>query len=171
LPSVPFASMPDAARVWVFGATQPVLGADAEHLLPFVDGFLRNWVAHGVPVVGGCDWIYDRFLMVAADEHASGVSGCSIDALFRSLKQVESDIGVSLLDASVVFYRDPSGEVQAATRDAFRGLVSMGEVEDHTIVFDNTVGSIGAIRRGEWERPFRESWHARAFRLPEQRIR
>jgi hypothetical protein len=166
LPNVPFATMPDAARVWVFGAAQPIIGPDAEHLLPAIDSFVRGWLAHGVPVVGASDWVYDRFLLIAADEKASGVSGCSIDSLFRTLKMAEAEIGVTLLDSSLVFFREPAGSVQALPRAEFRQLVAAGEIADDTIVFDNTVGDVGAIRRGEWERPFRESWHARAFRRP-----
>lgn len=163
MPTVSFSMVPDAARVWVFGASQPLLGGEAERLLTGVDAFLRGWHAHGVAVVGSCDWVYDRFLMVAADEEASGVSGCSIDSLFRTLKAGESQLGVSLLDSSLVFYRDAEQAVQSADRAAFRALVSGGEVDGSTIVFDNTVGRVGKIRQGEWERPLRESWHAKAF--------
>lgn len=163
MPTVSFSMVPDAARVWVFGASQPLLGGAAERLLTGVDTFLRGWHAHSVAVVGSCDWVYDRFLMVAADEEASGVSGCSIDSLFRTLKAGENEFGVSLLDSSLVFYRDSEQAVQAADRTEFRALVNGGEVDESTIVFDNTVGRVGKIRQGEWERPLRESWHAKAF--------
>jgi hypothetical protein len=164
VPIFPFASAPDTARTWVFGASQPVLGDDAVRLLSRVDSFLRCWRAHGEPVVGACDWRYDRFLLIAADEHATGVSGCSIDSLFRSLGEVEDEVGATLLDGSLVFYRDPAGAVQSVDRPRFRELVALGEVAGTTIVFDNTVGSVGAIRRGEWERKFAGSWQERAFR-------
>ncbi len=102
MPITPFASTPDAARTWVFGTSQPVLGEDAVRLLARVDGFLRGWRAHGAPVVGACDWRYDRFLLIAADEEATGVSGCSIDSLFRSLREVENEVGATVLDGSLV---------------------------------------------------------------------
>src|SRR5690606_12486795 len=112
---------------------------------------------------GGVDWCYDHFLLVAADEAATGVSGCSIDALFHSLKTLERSLGVTLLDNSPVWYRAEGAQVRAATRAEFRQLVAAGEILDHTIVFDNTVGTLGQVRNGEWERPFAESWHGRAF--------
>lgn len=164
MPITPFPSAPDTARTWVFGASQPILGADAVRLLGRVDAFLRGWQAHGEPVVGTCDWRYDRFLLVAADEEATGVSGCSIDSLFRSLREVENEVGATLLDGSLVFYRDPAGAVLSVDRPRFRELVAVGDVGGTTIVFDNTVGSLGAVRRGEWERPFSGSWQERAFR-------
>jgi hypothetical protein len=169
MPIVPFTALPGPARVWVLGAAQPVLGRDAEHLLGRVESFVRGWLAHGEPVVGGCDWRYDRFLLLAADEDASGISGCSIDALFRVLKEVESELGVSLLDSSLVFFRDPASIIQALPRREFRELVVAGDVGERTIVFDNTVGTVGGIRSGQWERPFRGSWQERAFRRLQRR--
>jgi len=164
LPILPFPALPDPARAWVYGAGQPVLGPDAELLLGRVEEFVRRWTAHGAPVVGGCDFLYDRFLLVAADEAATGVSGCSVDALFRTLKGVESEMGFTLLDSTLVYFRDPASTIQALPRAEFRQLVAAGDVSDSTIVFDNTVGTVGAIRHGDWERPFRGSWQERAFR-------
>ena len=164
MPIVPFNTVPDSARAWIQAAAQPLLGADAERLFCRVETFLRSWAAHGAPVVGAFDWRYDRFLIVAADEAATGVSGCSLDALFRALKEAEAELGVTLLDSSLVFYRDLASAVQALPRADFRQLVEAGDVDARTIVFDNTVGSVGAIRSGDWERPFRGSWQERAFR-------
>src|SRR5690606_9527185 len=103
--SVPFATLPDAARLWIFASRDPVTGDTAAALLRRVDTFLEEWHAHGHPVVGGRDWRYDRFLMVAADEEATGVSGCSTDSLFRVFKAAERELGVTLLDGSLIWYR------------------------------------------------------------------
>lgn len=163
MPITHFPTIPDAARVWVLGAAQPVFGDEAATLLSQVERFIHGWAAHGAPVVGARDWRYDRFLLIAADEEATGVSGCSVDALYRALRLIEREIGVSILDGSLVFYRDPTGAVQAVERKRFREVVAAGDVLASTVVFDNTVGTVGAIRRGEWERRYAGSWQERAF--------
>lgn len=160
-----FAGMPPHARLWIFAAPRPLADAEASRLLARVDDFLTGWHAHGHPVVGARDWLHDRFLLIAADEEATGVSGCSIDSLYRVLRDAEREIGVPLLDSSRVWFRDPEGEVRSETRPEFRERVARGEVGEDTVVFDQTVASVGAMRAGEWERPLRESWHARAFRV------
>ena len=55
--------------------------------------------------------------------------------------------------------------MQGVPRPDFRRLAQAGEVGEETVVFDNTIGSVGDVRAGRWERPFRESWHARSFPL------
>lgn len=164
MPLVPFSNLPESARLWVYGAAQPVAGDEAVHLLTLVQAFIEEWHAHGEPVVAGCDWMYDHFLLVGADEEATGVSGCSIDSLFRTLRRIEGEMGVTLLDSSLVFYRDTEGEVLAVPRGEFRALVEAGEISNRTRVFDNTVGTVAALHNGEWERPFAGSWQERAFR-------
>lgn len=164
--AVPFAQMPDDARVWIFATARPLGEAEARHLLDRVDQHLAGWLAHGRTVVGARDWRHDRFLLVAADERASGVSGCSVDSLFHTLGELERELGVTLRDASPVWFRDADGEVRALARPDFRARVREGVVDGDTPVFDHTVASVGDLRRGRWERPLRESWHARVFLKP-----
>lgn len=163
MPAVPFDRLPDDARLWVFAAARPLDDAQREQLLAHVDDFLDRWAAHGAPVVGGRELRHGRFLLVGADERATGVSGCSIDSLFRTLGELETRTGVALRDASLVFYRDAEGAVQAEPRPAFRERARAGGVDGETTVFDNTVGTVGELRAGRWELPMRDAWHARAF--------
>lgn len=166
MPAFDFDRMPDDARVWVFAASRDLSPDGSAALLRHVDGFLERWHAHGAPVAGARELRHGRFLLVAADERATGVSGCSIDSLTRALKDAEAELGLSLREAaSLVFYRDADGAVRGVPRPEFRRLAQSGEVGEDTVVFDNTAASVGDVRSGRWERPFRESWHARAFPL------
>ena len=161
--AVPFDRLPDDARVWIFAAARPLDDSEAERLLARVDAHLASWRAHGRPVVGSRDWRYGQFLLVGADERASGVSGCSIDALFHALGEMEAELDVALRDASPVWFRDPEGGVRCVSRPEFRGLVRDGDVDADTTVFDNTVTTVDDVRAGRWERPLRQSWHGRVF--------
>ena len=158
-----FSDLPDDSRLWVFAASRALTPEESGTLIGRVDEFLAGWQAHGHPVVGARDLRLDQFLLVAADERATGVSGCSIDSLYRVLKEAERDLGIGLLDSSLVFYRDGDGTVRAASRPDFRELLRDGAVDEDTPVFDNTVSTVGALRAGGWDTPLRDSWHARAF--------
>lgn len=162
MPRIDFDSLPDDARVWVFAAERPLTEEEERALLAPVDAFLDGWNAHGSPLTCGRDWVHGRFLLVAVDERTAPPSGCSIDALVRTLKDLEAKLGVSLLDNHPVWYR-AGEEMRREDRSTFRDLAKAGEVGPDTVVFDNTVTRLGQIRAGEWERPARESWHGRAF--------
>lgn len=164
MPRVEFSQLPDDARLWVFAAAAPVLGGAAVNMLDIVDRSLDVWKAHGTPLVCARDWRDDRFLAVAADEHATGATGCSIDALFRRVSELEAVAGTTLVTSGPVFWRDASGVVQMSERPAFRALGAAGEVTGETPVFDTTVLTAGAWRTG-FERRAADSWHARLLGL------
>ena len=162
MPQVPITSLPDHARVWVFAAECPLETAARDGLLADVDAFLDGWAAHGTPLRCGRDLVEDRFLLIAVDEQAAGVSGCSIDALTRQLRAHEQRLGMALLDNGPVHYR-ADGRVVRVTRAQFGALADAGTVTPDTVVFDNTVPDLGAVRSGKWETPARGAWHGRAF--------
>ena len=159
MPRVSFDSLPDDARVWVFGAANEIAAPRAEQLLAAVDDFLGQWNAHGAPLTCGRDWRDDRFLAVGVDQSSAGASGCSIDGLFRTLARLEPVLGTTMLGGGRVYYRDGDGRVNVTTRAAFNHLVLDGRVGTDTPVFDTSVMTASAWRQ-EFERPMRDSWHA-----------
>lgn len=161
--AAPFSRLPDTARLWIFASPEPLSDPKAERLLEVVDTHLASWLAHGRPVVGARDWRYDRFLLVAADEAATGVSGCSIDSLFHVLQREEQRLGIRLLDPAPVWFRDAAGELRSATRSEFRAHVRNGSLGPDTVVFDNTVATVGDVREARWETRMKDAWHQRAF--------
>ncbi|HVE77802.1 MAG TPA: hypothetical protein VNA89_03020 [Gemmatimonadaceae bacterium] len=159
MPHVPFSSLPDDARVWVFASDTPIRGAAADRLLGEVDRFLDGWAAHGLPLACGRDWCEDRFLTIAVDQRQAHASGCSIDGLFRALRALEPVIGASLVAGGRVFYRTRDGEVAAVARDAFAALGAARVVDRETLVFDTSVITLGDWR-DHFETQLGRSWHA-----------
>ena len=159
MPVVPFESLPDDARVWVFGSDRPVTGPAAERLLGLVDAFLAQWQAHGAPLRCARDWRENRFLTVAVDQSTAGASGCSIDGLFRTLQRLEPELGASLVGGGRVFYRDATGAVVATTREIFGELAAAGAVGPQTSVFDTSLTALGDWRR-RFEVESARSWHS-----------
>ena len=116
MPVVDFKDLPAASRVWVFASDKPLTGSDATKLLATVDGFLAQWKAHGAPLRSAREWRDDRFLAIGVDPTAEQASGCSIDGLFRGLRELERELSTTLVAGGRVFYRDGSGSVTKAAR-------------------------------------------------------
>ena len=159
MPLVDIDSLPDDARVWVFGSERPLDDASATRLLGVVDQYQSRWAAHGEPLTSARSWRDDRFLTIAVDQRTAGASGCSIDALFRQLQTLERELGVSIVGGGRIFYRDAAGVIQATDRETFAELAASGELGPRTPVFDPTVQTLGDWRRA-FERPVAASWHA-----------
>jgi hypothetical protein len=160
MPRVEFTDMPPSARLWIFAAERALDPSERDQLLSEVDAFLDQWAAHGVPLRASRDLRHDRFLFVAADEQATGASGCSIDAMVRTLKGLQDRLSVRLIDHGPVQYRT-NGEIARASRDEFAELAATGAVDERTTVFNNTVTTVGDLSR--WEVPAARSWHGAVF--------
>ncbi|HUR80825.1 MAG TPA: hypothetical protein VM733_08665 [Thermoanaerobaculia bacterium] len=144
----------DDAHIWIFGISPALDAQQGERLLRRVDEFLDNWAAHGVPIRGARDLREGSFLVIAADENRER-SGCSIDRMFGTLKDLERDLQVQILDSNRIFLREGSS-VRVVPRLQFREAAN-----SDTQVFDVTAERLGDVRSGAWERAARDSWHAR----------
>jgi hypothetical protein len=157
MPVVPFETLPDASRVWVFGSDKPLSDEGTKALLDGVDRHLADWKAHGAPLTVSREWRDGRFLVVAVDQSTAGASGCSIDGLFRVPQQLEREAGASLVGGGRVFYRDDHGVVQSTSRAEVGTLASSGFITKDTVVFDTSVTDLGTFRAC-FERRAKDSW-------------
>jgi hypothetical protein len=153
MPRIELTQLPDESRVWIFGISPSLSEQQEARLRSAVDAFLNDWAAHGHPITAARDVIESTFLIVAVDKQAE-TSGCSIDRIFGRLRDLERELGVSILDSGRIFFRHGDGRPDAMSRADFRD-----RADAHTTVFDTNAETLRAIRSGAWERPAAESWH------------
>lgn len=153
MPRIELTQLPDESRVWIFGISPSLPEQQEARLRSAVDAFLQEWAAHGHPITAARDVIEGTFLVVAVDK-AAETSGCSIDRMFGTLRELERELAVSILDSGRIFVRHGDGRPDAISRADFRE-----RADAHTIVFDTTAETLGSIRSGAWERTAAESWH------------
>ena len=157
MPQVNFSSLPADARIWVFAGDRPLTGEQAKSLLAQVDRYLAQWAAHGMPLRCARDWRYDQFLAVGIDPTAEQASGCSIDDLFRHLREIGSSLGTQLAGGGRVYYRDAGGRTRSVSRGQFSTLAASGEVTADTTIFDTSV-ILAADWRDRFERRAGDAW-------------
>jgi len=162
MPLVPFETLPDSARVWVFGSDRHINEEGTQTLMKAVEDFLSEWKAHGEPLTVGYEWRFGRLLVVGVDQRTAGASGCSIDGLFRVLQELGPKIGATLVGGGRVYYRDGNGQVQSAERTELKALAASGAISDDSVVFDTSLTDLGSLRSG-FEKAARKSWAAKFF--------
>ena len=73
---VPFETLPDSSRVWVFGSDRPLSEEATATLMAAVEQHLVDWKAHGEPLTAAYEWRFGRLLVVGVDQRSAGASGC-----------------------------------------------------------------------------------------------
>lgn len=156
-----FPAFPDDARLWVYALSRPLTPEEHGRVAGELSAFVPTWNSHGAPVHGAFEIAEHRFVLIAGYVD-DGIGGCSTDSMVRVMKQLR-EAGIDGFDRSLVFFRDADGKIQAVKRADFQELVSKGQVDGDTVVFDPTIQFVGDLRRGAFETTFARSWHAAAF--------
>ena len=157
-----FSVFEDDTRLWIYPFRDPLDESGTSLLRQTLGHFLPTWVSHGAPVKGRFRIHEDRFVLLVG-QSAAGISGCSIDSSVKNFKDLRDQHGLDGLDRSLVFFRDSEGGIQGRHFLDFQQLTASGRILPETRVFDTAITNLGQLRRGEFEKPFRKSWHATRF--------
>ncbi len=163
MPRIAFDALPDSSRLWIFSAAEVLNDRAVAQVLDSASTFIDSWAAHGTPLTGGCTLVEGRFLLVAVDQATVPPSGCSIDAMVRVLKGLETELGVPLVSHGDIYLRRDDGGTERMTRAEFRAAALEGAVTPETGVFDTTLSGLGPYRTSAFEVPAKDSWHGPAF--------
>lgn len=156
---VPFDSLPENARVWIYQANRSFTAEEALEITKKAEAFLQAWTAHGAGLEAAFELRYKRFLVIGLNQEVNAASGCSIDASVRFIQQLEKEYAVELLDRMNVSYRQGNFIAYKPLAD-FKKMAKDKAISLNTIVFNNLVTNKYEYQNF-WEVPAADSWHAR----------
>lgn len=153
---------PDS-RVWVYQAGRLFTMQEALHIEGMIEEFIKGWQSHGVPVKGYGNLFFGQFIVLMADENATGVSGCSTDSSVRLIKSIEETFKVNMFDrVALAFIKND--KVQLLPLPQLQYAVDNGLITPDTLYFNNLVQNKGALENN-WIVPVKDSWLAKKFVL------
>ena len=146
----------DNSRVWIYQASRLFTISEALQIEDILNGLVKNWHAHGAPVKGYANLFFGQFIILMADETATGVSGCSIDSSVRIIQQIEKQFGVEMFNwqnlAFVV-----KDKVQIIPRQQFSYALENNFITPDTLFFNNVVATKKELENN-WMIPVKDSW-------------
>ena len=149
------------SRVWIYQSDRLFFMQEALEMETMLQQFVTDWKSHGTPVKGYANLFFGRFIILMADENATGVSGCSTDSSVRLIKEIEKKFSVSLFDRQMLtFYiKDkveilPLSQLNYALENKF--------VTADTLYFDNTVLTKEALEN-RWITAASNTWLSQKF--------
>lgn len=150
-----------SSRVWIYQAHRMFTLSEALHIEPLLESFVTSWKSHGTPVKGYANLFYGQFILLMADETASGISGCSTDSSVHLIKQIEQLTGVLLFDRlSLAFFID--GKVQMVPLAQLPYALENGLITGETLYFNNIVQTKQELEE-KWIIPLKNSWLASRY--------
>jgi len=154
----------DASRVWIYQGSRMFFVSEALEMEEMLQDFVQRWDSHGTPVKGYANLFFGRFIVIMADETATGVSGCSTDSSVRLIKAIEEKFKVDLFNRQTLAFvvkdkieQVPMSQLSYAFENKF--------LDEDTLYFNNTVLTKKQLVEN-WITPIKNSWLAKQLPLP-----
>src|ERR1700733_4398432 len=128
----------DDSRVWIYQANRQFTLTEALQIEELLEDFTTTWKSHGAEVKGAARLFFGQFIVLMADESATGVSGCSTDGSVRLIKKIEQDFQVVLFDRLLLAFLI-KGKVQLLPLSQLNYAAANNYLDGDTLYFNNTV--------------------------------
>ena len=149
------------SKVWIYQSNRPFTDEEVGSIEHKINDFTSQWKAHGHQLQAKAEVLYNFFIVFIVDEATAGVTGCSIDASVRVVKEIEQEYNVDLFNRFNMAYI-ADGKIVVVSKEDFETLVNIKSVDSKTIVFNNMVQNLSDFEN-KWKVPFEESWHKLVF--------
>ena len=144
------------SRVWIYQSNRLFSLSEALEIEKLLEDFVRQWDSHGTPVKGYANLFFGQFIILMADESATGVSGCSTDSSVRLIKQIEQKFNVQLFDRQLLAFVVKE-KLQLIPLPQLNYAVQNNFIDPTTLYFNNTIQTKEELE-SNWIIPVKESW-------------
>jgi len=155
-----------SSRVWIYQSSRLFTISEALNLEPLLEKFAANWQSHGTPVKGYANLLFGQFIILMADETATGVSGCSTDSSVRVIKQIEEMCKVDMFNRQMLalYVKD---KIQLLPLSQLNYAVENGFITPETLYFNNLVATKQELL-DNWIIPVNKSWLAKKLKVAQR---
>ncbi len=149
---------PDS-RVWIYQSNRLFTVNEALETEEMLKEFTFQWKSHGTPVKGASHLFFGQFIVLIADETATGISGCSTDSSVRLIKDMEQRFGVNMFDRTSLAFV-VKDQVQLLPLAQLQYALDNGFINVDTLYFNNLVETKKELE-SNWIIPVKDSWLAK----------
>jgi len=156
---VEYSTISDTAKVWVYPSSRKFYPNEIEEVTQKIQSFIQNWKAGDEDFTASFQFLYDRFIVLIADDEKSELQNVDIDASVAFILKLQEEYNVQLLDKMNVCFKQGK-YVQYKELKDFKKLLKNKAVTGKTIIFDNLVVNNYDFKNF-WEIPIEDSWYNR----------
>lgn len=153
----------DDSRVWIYQSNRQFTTSETLEIEELLESFSKNWQSHGAPVKGFANVFFGQFVILMADETATGVSGCSTDSSVRLIKNIEEDYNVELFNRELLAFTI-NERIQLLALSQLKDISENILITPQTLYFNNIVQTKKELLQN-WIIPVKDSWFAKRYSL------
>lgn len=152
-------TLPDDAKVWIYPSSRKFYTNEIEGLEIKIKQFISSWKIDDENFKASYQFLYNRFIILFADDEKSTLTNSDIDASVTFILQLQQEYEVELLDKMNVCFKQGKFVQYKELKD-FKKLLKNKAVTGKTIIFDNLITTKQDFDN-YWEVAIEDSWYNR----------
>jgi hypothetical protein len=149
-------SFHDDSRVWIYQSDRQFNMQEALDIEEMINAFVDSWQSHGDRIQGFGSMFFGRFIILMADESATGVSGCSTDSSVRLIREIERKFQVNMFNRQLLAFVNKE-KIELLPLSQFNYAAENGLIKGETLYFNNIVLTKQDLLN-DWIIPAEKSW-------------
>jgi hypothetical protein len=147
------------SKIWIYQSSRLFSMSEAFEIEHLLKNFTEQWKSHGTPVKGAGYLFFGQFIILMADERATGVSGCSTDSSVRLIKDIEQQFAVNMFDRTTLAFV-VKDKIQLLPLSQLQYAIDNGFIDLNTLYFNNLVQTKEELEN-KWIVAVKDSWLAK----------
>ena len=153
---IPFNEIKDHARVWIYTSPTTLTPEEEASIKEMLLTFTAQWQSHQKDVLASFTILEKRFVVIAADEMFSDISGCGIDKAMHAIQEIGAKINLSLTEKSFLLFEKNGGILQAPLQN-IKQLFLSGDLGADDLYFNTLVTNVEGLKN-QFKIPVKDSW-------------
>jgi hypothetical protein len=151
------------SKVWIYQSSRLFSMDEALGIEILLKEFTQQWKSHGTPVKSEAYLFFGQFIVLIADETATGVSGCSTDSSVKLIKDIEQRYKVNMFDRTTLAFI-VKDKVELLPLTHLQHAFDNGFIDMKTLYFNNLVQTKEELEKN-WIIQIKDSWLPKKLKL------
>lgn len=146
----------DNSHVWVYQSNRAFTIHEVIQIEMRLHNFTKEWKSNGIAVKGYANLFFGHFIILMADERATGIKVFDADDSIKFIKSIERDYNVELFDRLMLAFIIQE-RIQLLPLAELNLSIEKDLITPDTLYFNNTILTKKELIN-KWIIPVKESW-------------
>ena len=137
------------SKVWIFQSIDYLNESHVSFIYKKISEFIKSWNSHGKNLKGDVIILKSHFIFVIIDGDLNEASGCSIDKLFKKIKDVGENLEKDFLNRNFIGFKynlKEKSKINFLLIQDFKKKVINNFFSEDIVIFDNSISKLNQLQ-------------------------
>jgi len=149
-----FSNLDPDSKVWIFQSIIELNSKEEDFIKKELDFFLFEWKSHGNELRADYILFKSHFIIISVDKFFFEASGCSLDKLFKKIKDLGLYLDKDFFQRDCIFFELLDKKIQSLKIREFKDSLSRDIIKP-ALVYDNSICILRDFNK-EWKKSSKE---------------